>query len=245
MRIAIAGLVIAVIGTVATLLTVPDVRYVLRLDTPPQEGGPTPTPEQAGSTELADVGFTTVEDAYTALDIKVTNSREDPIFIKRADLRVKKIWTLTPTYRFDGQKCGAAFMGPSHTYDVKLPLDGAPYTISESLSQGIGPNENDRFIISLHPGEMLPPGETRFTYVFLMTVSLVYGGASNVLSSKDVLLAAESPGLAGKSYGPDTCLSAEDNLERLETQNARTMAEIERIEAPRNDYLEEISQAIR
>lgn len=245
MRIAIAGLMVAVIGTAATLLTVPDVRYFLGLDTPPQEGGPTPTPEQADSTDLVDVGFTTVNDSYTALDIKVTNSRDDPIFITRGDLRVKKIWTLTPTYRFDSQKCGAAFMGPSHTYDVKLPLDGAPYTISESLSQGVGPNKNDRFIIALHPGKPRLPGETRFTYVFLITVSLVYGGASNVLSSKDVLLAADSPGLTATSYAPDTCLSAVVNLGRVETQNARTMAEIERIEAPRNDYLEEISRAIR
>jgi hypothetical protein len=43
MRIAIAGLVVAVIGTVATVLTVTEVRYFLRLDTPPQEGGSTPT----------------------------------------------------------------------------------------------------------------------------------------------------------------------------------------------------------
>jgi hypothetical protein len=145
--------------------------------------------------------------------------------------------------------CGVLFGRRPDGHTVKAVLEGSANP--RKLVRRFPPyheipddRERREAVVTLH-GEGWSDKSIALAYVFLITVSLVYGEGGNVLSSKDVLFAAYSPGLQGSGYRPDRCLSAEDNLGRLEAQNARTMAAIERIEAPRNDYLKEISQDIR
>jgi len=58
----------------------------------------TPTPQLA----FVDVGFhNKPADQTYPLDIKVRNTGKGAAYIKQADLRVKRIWTLTPPYRSD------------------------------------------------------------------------------------------------------------------------------------------------
>jgi hypothetical protein len=251
MRIAVAGLVFTVISCIAAILMIPEVRDFLGLDkqVPGPSGSTAPVEklvdEPSGSTELVDVGFTT-EGAFEALDFKVTNSTDDPIFIKRADLRVKKIlkkiWYLIPPYH-ENNNCLHEYMPSSHTYDIKLPSDGAPYTVSKDLSQSINPNKNDRFKIAVKPDPRESQWVQGYDYVFLISVSLVYGEGNNILARKDVLLADSGNGLG--AYRPGPCVSAGVDAESLKKQNARTMAKIERIEVPRNKLLHWISQDIR
>jgi hypothetical protein len=195
--------------------------------------------------ELVDLGFTTVA-RTPALDVKVTNAREDPIFIKRVDFTVKQIWRLRPPYFYD--KCYGAFMAPTHKYKITLPTKGAPYTVAESLSQSVGPDESDRFTI-LPETEESPQSRYDFgsfrgppyEFVFLMTVSLVHGGEDRTLPSKDLLYMY--PAVTGR-YRPDDCYTARNDLDRLKEQNERTIAEIERIEAPANLHLQWVSHTL-
>lgn len=120
--------------------------------------------EAANPLELVDVGFTELQQhppdpdglcevmvkcSVPAVDFTVTNSGENPVIIERADIRVKKIWTFEAPYVQDPDvECASGALPPSLNYDMKLPTKGAPYTLPTSLSQGIKPNDVDRFTIS-------------------------------------------------------------------------------------------------
>jgi hypothetical protein len=198
----------------------------------------------ANPLKLIDVGFTTVKQD-PALDIKLTNVGEDPVIIKRADVRVKKIWTLRPPYFFDEKKCGATALASSYNYEIALPTKGAPYTVSENLSQSVGPSKSDRFTITL--GRTNPKESLQQDLVFLMTVSLIYGEDDKTLLSKDVLYADpnEYGAWAYRPSGPtEFCMSAEGDFDKVKVHNEETMAEIQRIEAPSNAYLNNLSEKI-
>jgi hypothetical protein len=199
------------------------------------------TQSRANPLELVDVSFTKVgEDPV--LDIKLTNVGEDPVIIKRANFQVKKIWTLKPPYFMDWDKCQPSVLASSYNYEIALPTKGAPYTISESLSQSVGPNKSDRFTITL--GRTNPKKSRHLDLVFLMRASLVYGAADKTLLSKP-LLYADSNVYGTWVYYPGECKSAQDNLDKLTESNETAMAEIQHIEAPSNTYLKGLAHHIQ
>jgi hypothetical protein len=215
--------------------------------------------------ELVDVGFTQVKQEPTniatencggavdctvpALDFKLTNSGDSPVIIERADIRVKKIWTFKAPYVPNPNNiCYGAALLPSFNYEVKLPTKGAPYTVSKSLSQSIGPSKPDRFTITLRRDERTAIlGED---YVFLVTASLVYGTDDTIVTATDVLY-GESHRRPGSSYSyqPGECWMVKRDLDptelaKLRTENRQAAAEIRRIEAPRNASLKALLREV-
>lgn len=195
----------------------------------------------AKDVEIVDIGF------GGALDLKLENAGDDPVFFKRADLQVEKIWTLVPPYYYnrdleDCHKSEAVFMAPSFDYEVSIPTQGAPYTATTALSQSIKPNETDRFTITPIPDS----GETDMEadYIYLMSLSLVYGSDDSVLSSQD-LLVAEGLTDDSRSYQPGDCWLAENNAAQLEADNKQALSEIKNVQAKEDPYLEHLYQQIQ
>lgn len=202
---------------------------------------------------LVDVGFTQVrqkeacrgfggECSVPAVDFKVANSGEDPVIIERADVRVKKIWTFKAPYINVG--CPGMPMLSSFNYKVKLPTKGAPYTVSTNLSQSIEPNGTDRFTITPHIAARTAKGGE--DYVFLVAMSLIYGVENSVVTSPDVLYGAYEPeqsvGYAYHDYA--SCLKPREGIDRITMKNKQALAEIRRIEAPRNESLDDLLKEV-
>jgi hypothetical protein len=213
----------------------------------------------ANPLELVDVGFTQVrhkeacrrlgECSVPAVDFKVANSGEGPVIIKRADVRVKKLWTFKAPYVPDPNNlCMGAAMLPSFNYGAKLPTKGAPYTVFTNLSQSIEPRGTDRFTITPHRDERTATsGED---YVFLVTISLIYGVENNAVTSPDLLYGEVSPDVGSTyAYHDNECYAAKEGLDnqdidKLTMQNKQAVAEIRRIEAPRSETLEDLLQKV-
>jgi len=215
----------------------------------------------ANPLELVDVGFTQVRqkgDSFAAMDLKVANLGESPVIIERADMRVEKIWTFKAPYVSNpNEPCfGAGLppsfnydvklpMPPSFNYDVKLPTKGAPYRVRTSLSQSIEPNGTDRFTITLQRKERT--AKSGEDYVFLVMASLIYGVENNVVTSPDVLYGKNEVEGDGAPYSYDRgggCYVPKEGIDRITRQNKRAVAEIRRIEAPRNEALEDLLQKV-
>jgi hypothetical protein len=203
----------------------------------------------ANPLELVDVGFTQVRqkgDSFAAIDFKVANLGESPVIIERADMRVEKIWTLKAPYVSNpNEPCYGAGLLPSFNYDVELPTKGAPYRVPTSLSQTIEPNGTDRFTITLQRKERT--AKSGEDYVFLVTASLIYGVENNVVTSPDVLYGENEVERAGALYSYDRgggCYVPKQDTDRITKQNKRAVAEIRRIEAPRNEALEDLLQKV-
>lgn len=214
--------------------------------------------------EMADLGFTqaklepsNVDEEYVedfcegggclvpALDFKVANSGEGPIIIEQADFRVEKIWTFEAPYTMS-DNCAAAFLEASFNYEMVLPTKGAPYTVSESLSQALGPGETDRFTIAPRRDERTAvEGES---YVFRFAASLNYGPDDNVVTGEDVLF-GELEESSAYSYRPGECWVAREGLDesdvaRITARNERMAAEIQDTKAPSNESLEDLLREV-
>jgi hypothetical protein len=226
--------------------------------------------EAADPLQLVDAGFTEVKieptnipeeyvDNYCsegsecfvpALDFKLANSGEDPIIIERADLRTKKIWTFKAPYVLDAGCAGAA-LEPSFNYKASLPTEGAPYTVPVSLSQSLEPNQLDRFTITPRRDEST--ARPREDYVFLLSVSLVYGvDESDKVMETQEFLYGELDQDAGMMYSyrdSGECYIAKKDLEkaevtRLTMQNKRAAADIRGIKAESNASLGDLLRAV-
>lgn len=186
--------------------------------------------------------------SVSALDFKVANSDDDPVIIKRADLQVKKIWTFKAPYDYNPRACQYLYLAPSYDYAVRLPIRESPYTVSESLSQSIGPGETDRFTITPYREERT--AESGEDYVFLFMVSLVYGADNKVVTSEDILYGELDAELrVFYSYHPGECMTVKKGLDssdlaRLTRQNERAITEIKRTEAMENASLEELLREV-
>jgi len=216
-----------------------------------------------GSLELVDVGYTTAEvepsklfkkEGYKAwesptLDFKLANTSEDPIVIKRADIRVKRVWTFRPPYHFDPTCGGALPLTPTFNYDVELPTRSAPYTIRKNLSQSIEPGKNDRFTLSLHYDKH--SFYERTDSVLLLEITLIYGENEDVLPAQNVLYGEVKP-FAGATYSyqhSDECWPPKKGLDksdvdRLTRHNEQAVSEIKQIEAPRNAGLKTLLRTV-
>jgi hypothetical protein len=183
----------------------------------------------------------------SVLDFKVANAGDDPVVVKRADFKVKKVWTFEAPYEYDGT-CGYLYMPPSHNYNVRLPLKDAPYTVTKSLSQSLEPSKSDRFTITLSREERT----VKFAedYALLFTVSLVYGAENNTVSSEDMIYGELGSDVGVfYSYDPGKCMTARKGLEgsdlaKVIKENELAAAEIERTEATRNALLEELLREV-
>jgi hypothetical protein len=94
--------------------------------------------------------------------------------------------------------------------------------------------------------------------VFLVTISLIYGVENNAVTSPDLLYGEMSPdastefgGMPGMDYAyhGDECFEAKEGLDnreidKLTMQNKQAVAEIRRIEAPRNETLEDLLKEV-
>jgi hypothetical protein len=219
----------------------------------------------ANPLELVDVGFTQVKQKPTnlpldacdgdectvpAVDFKVTNVGEDPVIIERANIQVKRIWTFEAPYVPNPKNmCYGARLLPSFNYEAELPTRGAPYTLSASLSQSIAPNGTDRFTITPRRDERTAVlGQD---YVFLFTISLIYGVENNATTSGNLIYGEMHPP-ASLQYAyrrTSECWAAKEGLDsqevaKLTKRNKQTVTQIRHTEAPRNESLEELLQYV-
>jgi hypothetical protein len=173
------------------------------------------------------------------LDIKVRNTGKGAAYIKRADLKVERIWKLTPPYLSPGEQC--AFLAPTREYRMKLPTSGAPFVRKERLSQEIRTGDGDRFVIGFAYSD---PRQVYFNdYVFLAKLSLVYG-EDNKRVSKDVLFASSQVGCdlfyeQGNNHVPGRGLDASD-VTRFVSQNERNLEEIGHSKAVKSSYVQHL-----
>ena len=181
---------------------------------------------------------------FPNLDIKVRNAGAAPGFIKRVHVHVKKIWTLQPLTEY------VSFAVPSHSYQVELPLAGAPYQISVDVAQSVGSGEVDRFNLDLGNREAL---YARKEYVFLVQLTLVYDEKNKSLRSQDVLFSTIVP---GAEYRPTVRGDLEqvrkevkelaERQKQVTLRNKRVAEELLKIEGARKaDRLKENLETIR
>jgi hypothetical protein len=203
--------------------------------------------------QLVDVDFTiahgggTQPEGSPQLDIKLINTGEGTAFVKEADIRVEKIWTLEPPYApaEGGGAGGGGFARISHDYEVVLPTSGDPYTRSESLSQSVEPNEANRFTITLRSrGRQIATD-----YVFYATLSLV--NEDNKRLSIDVLFALPLVKDFFYNRGEDIVVRADldkPEARKIAAQNKETVEEIEQVgeevDPVKNDNLRELIRSI-
>jgi len=173
------------------------------------------------------------------LDITLRNTGKGTAYIKRADLKVEKIWTLTPPFFSPRSQC--VFAAPTHKYQMKLPTSGAPFLRTEKLSQKVKSGDVDRFTIGFEYGNL------RQVYfkdsVFLATLTLVYG-EDNKEMSKDVLFASSQIGCdlfykPGKERTLRRGLGDSD-ADTLASQNKQALEEIAHTEAVESQYIQRL-----
>jgi len=184
-------------------------------------------------------------ETFPGLDIKIRNIGTKVAFIHRADLIVERVWQLQPESVF------VAHQFSSHTYQVTLPLEGAPYTIPVSISQTVPSSErdnpDDRFTLELGNEEAV---EADYEYVFLLTLKLIYDEDDKSLVSNNLLFSTQ---LYGSSYQPSFIdensivfvppEQVEEHNERLKRgvrKNQQVAAEIEKIEGNKSARLKEV-----
>lgn len=120
------------------------------------------------------------------IDLKLRNTGSEVAYIKSARLHVKKKWKIVPD-------SGGHFVkvDPTETYQLNIYSEKeAPYTIEVPLSQGIKPNDIDRFRLSLYHHQ---PGNDNNTYVYLADLELVMDEDNATVKKPDILFAFELP----------------------------------------------------
>jgi hypothetical protein len=138
---------------------------------------------QHGAVELADVAFIDDLSGNIAprLDIKLSNPSHYPAIVKRVDIQVRRIWNLRQLPTMTG-----AYLPPSHTYVQRLQPRGAPYQRTLNVSQAIGSNDTDRFLIQF---EEESSEEEMFSAntVYYANVKVFADSDDKTIGSKDVL----------------------------------------------------------
>ncbi|MEV2219409.1 tetratricopeptide repeat protein [Nocardia vinacea] len=139
------------------------------------------------------------------LDLKFRNAGGKSAFLHRATVTVARAATIAPQcmlwFRPYEELPVFGYVGPSHTYDVKLPFperaDGSEHTVS--LSQGLAAGEVDRFFLRLTiPGGSAPAG-----FAYLLQLDIHYD-ADRRLSASPIAIV----------IGPDKNLATIEDIRR-------------------------------
>lgn len=118
------------------------------------------------------------------IDIKLRNNGKEVAFIKRIEVDFKKSWKLVP----DGGT-HYIYIEPDEVYNINIDSKKeAPFVISTNISQGIKPNETDRFLLSLHNNMY-----KNYTYVYLADIKLIMNEDNTTITKPDVLFSFELP----------------------------------------------------
>lgn len=197
------------------------------------------------SVEIVDIRFTGNE----ALDIKLTNTGEDTVFFKEANLRVKKRWTLVPPYYYnpdprDCEQVASVYAASSHKYEMLISAQNNPPSIA--LSQVIESNNVDRFTISLNPE--IEETSLEADYVYLAALSLTRDSDDKVLFSQDLLFTYRfdtGQTSTARSYQPGDCWLVGNNAAQLKAENKKAISQIQHIQARRDPDLGQLSQRIQ
>ena len=118
----------------------------------------------------------------------------------------------------------------SCNYDAILPILQYPNIETISLSQAIGPNDVDRFTITLGNDE--GPGPNR--YVYQLSLLLLYDGDNKTIQSQDMFILSRSP---SKISGAHTHPS---RMEHCKEHNKKVLAEINSINGKKSETLTQI-----
>jgi hypothetical protein len=226
------GGIVAIVTIISGLVTITDLLIGWYKELTYEE----PTPKLA----YVDVGFLNkpAELDYP-VDIKLRNTGKGTALITQADLRVEKIWTLTPPYLSRGGQC--AFVDVSHKYQMELPTKGAPFVRKKELSQSVKSGGVDRFTIHFDYNNLK---QISFNdYVFFATLSLIYG-EDNEQVNKDVLFASSQID-CNLFYKPGNGHVLRKGLEesdanRLASQNEQNLQEIGQTKAVKSDYVQQL-----
>jgi hypothetical protein len=195
--------------------------------------------------EVLDTSFEETAEA-TALDIRVRNTSGKVAHLKEANINVEKTWELWSTIF-------PARVPVSANYDVSLTPDGTPYTRTVKLSQGIDPNEVERFTITFALNDRAKAYSENTNYVFLTTVDLVYDRDYKVTSSEELLFVRELLWQQAKSgiktyfpYGNSGLVNCyqKPSFRAVRAHNAQVVNEISRIEGTRSQGLDKLIRYI-
>ena len=115
-------------------------------------------------------------DSMPSVDVKLRNRGRAPAFVTRVELSVEKAWVFVPLF-------APAFVASSWTYDVQLPVNGAPYQKDVVLSQKINGLDVDRFTIRIAPEGHLEGPET---VVYFGKLTFVYDESHKRLESQPI-----------------------------------------------------------
>lgn len=165
------------------------------------------------------------------VDVKLRNISDQVAFLKRADVKVEKVWRLE---WIPGNFAGEL---PTWNYDIALPRSGEPFTTTFNISQSIDPNAVDRFTLTIGSEGAI---ETSVLYVYQLTIDLIYDEDDKVVSTGQMLITSASVGPSwltncemfdsqSKEYG-DTCRD-------LKSSSLELLNEINAVEAVRSPVL--------
>jgi Cap4-like dsDNA endonuclease family protein len=161
-------------------------------------------------------------DQFPQLDIKVRNIGDRIAFLKRAEIRVSRMWTLISPWR-------PRAVPISCNYDIILPLR-YPNLETISLSQAIGHNDVDRFTLTL--GNDLGRGPNK--YVYQLNVLFVYDEDNKTFQTEEMLIL---------SHGPSRILGAHKHTAHMEScreHNKQVLAELKGVNATKSEILTQI-----
>jgi hypothetical protein len=130
--------------------------------------------------DIADLGFFEYEADSTAprLDVKLTNRGSRAAFVKMVKVNIKRTWSLVEPYP---PKAGAV-VPPSHNYVIKIRPSPEAYQVRLAVSQGLKPDEQDRFTIQLEE-EPWPTADT----IYLADVEIVANSNDATYKSRDLI----------------------------------------------------------
>lgn len=159
------------------------------------------------------------------IEIKIRNVGSKVAFLKSIEFYVKKTWILYPPINYSVEPI-------SKNYNIFLPLEETtPYTKLETISQSIGPNDVDRFTVTLD--NELPIGKNYGVY--LLKFALIYDEDSKRLESDFYLISAQKPSRVLGEFHPGGRYT--------ESYNAKlgsTIPEIESTQAIRSKMVEKM-----
>lgn len=157
------------------------------------------------------------------IDVKLRNTGSEVAYIKKARLHVKRSWKIVPDTSSSFMK-----VEPTETYQVNIDSEKeAPYTIEIPVSQGIKPNDFDRFQLSLYHKQ---PDSDNNTYVYLTDIELVMDENNAIVKKPNILFAFELP---------------MQRYEKLKPGNFEAIQEIKSINGYQSTTLVELLSKIR
>ena len=112
---------------------------------------------------------------FVQVDLKLRNVSSEVAFLKSVIIHVDQLWHL------EGFGYVGAAIPPSAEYDVVLPIQQAPFSLRQSISQSIEPNGVDRFLLTLHPEHA--------NFLFVTRLEIVYDEDNKSVTSSNIIFA--------------------------------------------------------